>query len=356
MSALLNNKNWEHLSWPEKRDMSDHYSKHFMTITINKETDRFFIAIGKEEEHSFIMFGVYDQNQVRHLLCRVGKDVDEEIEPDANKCLTVAGRIKRFFFSSVKSKLINERTVRNKPGNIPISYQAYESSYKHYLEFIQLLENLQTDTNQFPCYKPISEHADTAVLHKTSRCIYESETNQNYLRAETDELAIDNTCRHTAIKLIEEIQKERISSQVSSHFFIDLPYRTKLDYGMPSTDIPFYVLPASPLAYAELSPEKLKVVKKLYRRMEELVLSETDSLQTVKKFNSLKQLYNHITGPQKEQSLNELLLNIQSWKRENKSTLGALRKTYFWDAFFKRESATMTLVNEIEQDLKRSIR
>lgn len=47
-----------------------------MAICINKETDHFFISIGKINQHSFIMLGVYDDFQVSHLLCRVGKIFD----------------------------------------------------------------------------------------------------------------------------------------------------------------------------------------------------------------------------------------------------------------------------------------
>lgn len=327
-----------------------------MPIIINKKTDKFFIAIAKESDHSFIMFGVYDQNRVQHLLCRVGKFVAEEDDSESNGCVVLVTRILSAFFSSVKAKLTNERTFRNRQGSIPISYQAYEANYNQYLEFIRLLENQQTEENAFPCYKPVDSDGDNVVFEKTSWCIYPPEAVKDCLKVETDELSIDNTCRHTAIKLIEEIQHERISSQISPTFFVDLPYETKLDFGVPSTEIPFYVLPPSPLAYPQLDPVKFNIIKKLYHRMEGLLLTEADSLQTVNKFNCLKDLYNEITGLQKEVSLNELLLNIQSWKQENKIVLNQLRKTYFWDAFFKRESATMTLVKEIEQDLQRAVR
>jgi hypothetical protein len=327
-----------------------------MPIFINKKTDKFFIAIAKEADHSFIMFGIYDQNQVEHLLCRVGKFVAEEDEPDSNGCVVFTKRLFSAFFSSVKARLTNERTFRNKEGNIPISYQAYEATYEQYLNFIRLLENRQTEENAFPCYKPVASEGDSIVLEKTSECIYTPDSAKSCLKEDMDELSIDNTCRHTAIKLIEEIQQERISSQISSEFFVNLPYSTQLKFGVPSTDIPFYVLPPSPLAYPDLGDVKFKIIKKLYHRMEELLLTEGDSIQTANKFNCLKDLYNEITGPQKELSLNELLGSIQSWRQEHKTVLNQLRKTYFWDAFFKRESATMTLVKEIEQDLQQEIR
>lgn len=37
---------------------------------------------------------------------------------------------------------------------------------------------------------------------------------------------------------------------------------------------------------------------------------------------------------------------------KNRFDLQTLRRTYFWDSFIVRESATMKLINEIEKDLK----
>lgn len=322
-----------------------------MSIIVNKNTDKFFIALGKENKHTFIMFGVYDQNQVSHLLCRVGKDIDDPVQPDANRCMVIAGRLRNVFFSKVKSKLRNERTVREDAGTIPISYQAYESTYEHYLEFIQLLESLQTNSNMFPCYKPAREDEDLIEFIKTSELIVENNCTSSTLKKSIEEFSVNNTCRHTAIRLVEEVQKSPVSPMVSSSFFLELPYRTNLVYGKPCAKIPFYVLPISPNAYPDLSDEKRFIAEKLYKRMEYLLLLEPESVQTVNKFNSLKTLYMQMIGEQKPLSLYELLFNIQSWKEQNRTTLGTLRKTYFWDAFITRECATMTMITEIEEEL-----
>ena len=322
-----------------------------MTITVNKETDKFFLALGKEGRHTFIMFGVYDQNKVGHLLCRVGKDIDEPDQPDENRCVVIAGRIANVFFSKIKSKLKNERTSRSKPGNIPISYQAYDTTYEHYLEFIALLETLQNSNNQYSCYKPKKQVGNHIEFIKTSLPIMKSQCDLSTIKKNIEEFSIDNTCRHTAIKLVEEVQKVSVSSMVSSNFFTDLPYRTSLVYGKPTEDIPFYVLPLSPDAFPELSAVQRCIIEKLYARMERLVLLEPDSVQTVNKFNSLKNEYNQLVGPKKEFTLDQLLHSIQSWKERDKTMLNTLRKTYFWDAFFTRTSATMNMVNEIEHSL-----
>lgn len=324
------------------------------TIILNKDTDRFFISINKIGGHSFLMLGVYDQNKVSHLLCRVGKMFDIDPTTEEQNCFTANKRLFKTVFSSSKGKIQDEGTSRKKKGEDPISYQAYDINYRQYLEFIQLLEGLQTKKNQFKCYKPVEEDGNQVFLELTSDLIFNPRENMGDFKSDTSELRIRNTCRHTAIKLIEEVLHASISPLISSVFFRDLPYKTKLDYGKPSSDIPFYVLPVAPTAYQQLSEEKRKVLTKLYSRMEHLLLIKTHTKETEKKFNSLKDLYMNITGPQEELTLGELLISIQTWKEENKLNLNVLRVTYFWDSFFVRESATTKLITEIEEDLQQA--
>ena len=323
-----------------------------MTIIIDKETDKFFIAIGKEDRHSFVMFGVYDQNKVQHLLCRVGKFFDGGNEPNANRYFSASKRLASALFSSAHAKLRSEAIVRKQKQQKEISYQAYDATYEQYIEFIQLLETLQTEKNVFLCFKPVQQNGNKVVFERTGTKLGTSNTNINHIKDNVCKLSISNTCRHSAVNLLKEVQKTPQSSLVSSGFFIDLPYKTKLNYGKPAEHIPFFVLPISPYACSGLSKAKLKVVEKLYQRMEHLLLIETHSQQTANKFNCLKSLYLNLVGSQKTLSLDELLLSIQSWKRDNKSTLSVLRKTYFWDAFFERESATMQMISKIEHDLQ----
>src|SRR5690606_38778506 len=143
---------------------------------------------------------------------------------------------------------------------------------------------------------------------------------------------------HSAIALVETTQHAPVASLISSHFLTSLPYKTVLDYGKPSDDIPFYVLPA---AFSELGKANTKIITKLYQRMEQMLLLEPNSQSTQDKFLRLKELYLNIIGPQKKLSFAELLQSIQTWKKDNELILTSLRKKYFWDSFFTRKSATM---------------
>lgn len=320
-----------------------------MSIKINKKTDKFFISINKQGLHSFIMLGVYDQNKVKHLLSRVGKVGDNNIKDPS--CFQVTEFVCNAFFSNNKAKLGDEGVTRKSKRSDPITYQAYDVTYAQYLEFIQTLESLQTDKNKFLCYKPVETNGDEITLELNNELIFPPQP-KSKIKKQVNELHIGNTCRHSAIELVEATQHAPVASLVSPHFFTSLPYKTVLDFGKPSEDIPFYVLPVPPVAFREIGKTKMKIITKLYQRMEQMLLIQEDSQATQNKFLSLKELYLNIIGPQKELSLNELLASIQTWKQDNVSTLTVLRKKYFWDSFFTRKSATMSLIEDLERDLQ----
>jgi hypothetical protein len=330
-------------------------------ISIDKDKDKLFIAICKQDVHSFVMFGVYDtdketnRDKVTHVLCRIGKIADAgSSSEESGYFFTFLEVLKLLFGGATKAKIKDEGVSRSYSGGVPITYQAYDLSYAQYKEFLQGLEGLQTQDNQFEVYKPISEQGSELVLELTSDLIlYCARPQSEVLKEGSCELAINNNCRHTAIRLLEQATHAPPASLVSSNFISALPYNTQLEYGKPSENIPFYVLPVSPDAYPELNQEKRDILVKLYSRMEQMLLIAPGALQTQKKFQCLKELYIRMIGPQKDVSLQELLFSIKSWQEQNKSILGELRETYFWDSFFKRESATTQMITEIVEDVQR---
>lgn len=320
-----------------------------MAITLNKKKDHFFISINKSEGvHSFVFLGVYDKNQVRHLLCRVGKCGVVE-SPDGS-CTPITFLCKALFFSN-KARLVDEGISRKNKTAKPITYQAYDINFTDYLEFVKLLESLQTEKNKFICYKPISENGDEVTLELTDKQTYPL-CSAGKIKENASELKISNTCRHTAIALVEATQHAPVASLVSDNFFTSLPYHTQLNYGKPSNDIPFYVLPAAPTAFSQLTETKQKILRKLYARMEVIPILKNKSKATQDKFFYLKELYLQMIQPH-DLSLNEVLQSIQLWKEQNGVALAELRKTYFWDSFITRQSATMNMITKMEQDLQK---
>ncbi|CAM3096278.1 Uncharacterised protein [Legionella steigerwaltii] len=339
------------------------------SLKINKKTDHFFISINKKGVHSFIMLGMYDpaKNKIQNLLCRVGK-MGNNTNP--NYVTNIQSICNALFFSN-KSRLGDEGVWREKLGANPISYQAYDITYDQYLDFVQKLESLQTPDNKFGCYKPVilkepeeeeqlGDSPEPAVLDPDQATLTYSEDNVllpsdvSKIKKSVSELSVRNTCRHSAIALVEEVQHAPVGSLVSSSFFMELPYRTLLVHGKPSEDIPFYVLPAPPTAFAQIADAQQKIVNKLYIRMENMLCLEPDSEDTQAKFLKLKELYLDLVGPKKKLSLDSLLQHIETWKSDNQATLEVLRKTYFWDSFVKRTSSTMKLIDEIEDDLEKT--
>lgn len=317
-----------------------------VTFDINKE-DRFFIAICKDAGHSFLLLGTYDANGVSHLLCRVGKAV----KIDELSCLTGTINIFSALFDQTEAEIADEGLERKSKGKKPISYEAFDINFIQYCQFISNLELLQTENNQFNCYKPVEERGAVVTLERTTKLIY---ANQNQGKAADNSfanLSIGNTCRHSAIKLIENIFKLPSNSMISSWFFIDLLAPTQLEYGIPSHSIPFYVLPSPPQSYPILSPANRVVAAKLFSRMEKLLTINPDSEHTFSRFNYLKELYQQTTGPQCNQSLDELIGTIQEWKSAHHSEISTLRKTYFWDEYITRKTATVKMIEEIERDL-----
>jgi hypothetical protein len=331
-----------------------------MSITINTETDRLFVAICKKYGHSYVMLGTYDKDSVQHVLCKLGKYFNVDAESEVGSCFSGVIALIRALFSSTEANLLDEGISTNRHGRAlalghhPISYQAYDITYEQYLEFIQTLESLQTEKEKFVCYKPYEKNGNKVLLRPSSELLGGSKKNGDQLLAHVGHLSIGNTCRHTAIKLVEQAQNAPISESVSTCFLNELPYQTHLDFGKPSADIPFYVLPASPAAYLHFNEKHKQVLGKLYQRMETLLFIDIGSKITQNKFQSIKKLYLQLVGSQKSLSLGELLHSIVNWKQENKSILMNLRQTYLWDAFFTRNSATMQMVEELEHDLQYS--
>lgn len=309
---------------------------------IDPDKARFFISIAKQGYHSFLMLGTYNDLQVQHLLCRVGKGMDE-----SNIC--------KLLFGGVGSSLFDEGPFRTKRYPTPITYQAYEITYANYLEFVQVLEGLQVlrgpknKLNRLPCYKPFpGEQKDQKIFKFTSTavCNKSNPAMNKDVKVSAEHLSIANTCRHTAIQLVERVTHKTISSQVSSWFFRDLPYSSHLEYGVPAKEKPFYILPIPPSAYRTLEPKQKKIAERLYRQIERLALIAHDAKTTEKKFLLFSGLYKQVVANQEALSLNTLLDGILLWKQTHYRELAPLRKTYFWDEFVTRKAASIKVIDE----------
>lgn len=333
-----------------------------MAIDIDKGKTRFFISINKVGVHSFVTLGVYDELQVEHVLCQVGKYSFRKKVCGSYGNLATSDFIFNAFFSKVDARLLDEKKQVGQHDKLTISYHASDITYEQYLEFVQLLEVLQTPKNKYCCFKPAITTGNHVVLNETDELTFrnpeeEGPLDERYSRIKNSVsgLNVTNTCRHSGIKLIEETQHQPVSPAISSNFFNGLPCTTEFNNGVPTKKIPFYVLPISPAAYPDLDNKKKEIIEKLYRRMEDLLATNPNSKKTQAKFLTLKNLYLQLVGPQKSVTLHELLDSIKTWKETNRATLSTLRTSYVTDCFFHRKVATMEMVKNIIQDLDRTI-
>lgn len=322
-------------------------------VTIDKKTTRFFVALAKVDMHSFIMVGVYENNTFKHLFCRMGKSAHgEKAKFFCADEVNASHFICQALFSNVKAGLNDEGVFRKKKMSTSISYEAYDITYAHYLEFLHTLSALQTPDNTFFCYQPVSETDDSVILEHGKVSQVSVSKNIDPLKECVAGLNISNTCRHTAIALVENIQQASVSSSVPLFFGNNFACTTVMEYGVPVESIPFYVLPLSPATYPDLDPNKKWIIEKLYRRMEQMLLLQGHAQETQDKLNCLKNLYEELVGPQKDLLLDELLTSIHTWKEKNYTTLATLRQKFVWDFFLKRTAATELMVEEIETEIK----
>ena len=326
-----------------------------MDIDLNLEKDRFFISVNKVGTHTFLMLGAYTDQSVSHLLCRVGKIVDADGQTNSFGCLSAAKELLAMFFSNVKAVIKDEGTERERLGETQITYYATDINFHQYLQFVRLLESLQTDLSKYECYKPIKQEGNLVTLRLTSDLMYPDKKKAPFSKSALSRISITNTCRHSAIKLVERIQRAPLSPKVSSNFLSKLLCKTRLDYGKPCSDQPFYVFPVPPAAYPRVIGKQRQVLEKIYKRMEKLLTIKPNEQTTQRKFQRLKELYLKVLGSQKTMPLREILRSIKQWRQENEPELKVLRKTYFWDKNKKRETATMKMVKQIEKDLSKSL-
>ncbi|MDP3704561.1 MAG: hypothetical protein Q8R24_01455 [Legionellaceae bacterium] len=118
----------------------------------NKDTE-FFISVGKQGLHSFIMLGAVPVDGKPELLVRVGKTNYDEFSQDptfrdhmrvAGKAMTQKGSLAR---------LADERPTRKDSDEVVISYQAFDLTYTQLLDVFSLIQTIERDLANHPGVK-----------------------------------------------------------------------------------------------------------------------------------------------------------------------------------------------------------
>lgn len=304
-------------------------------LVVDKKSE-FFIALGKTGIHSFVMLGVMQAGEPK-LLARVGKTILVDKDP----CKAIA----KALFGYTDSELENESlTLWNN-----ISYSAYAINYAHYQQFMKLT-SLAQGSRGLKCYQTVREDDDTYVMSfdllAQTELANASEREQAIVQR-TKNLHVTNTCRNTAIDLVEYTQGTQLSGNVSHTFFRDLPLSAVFNSGKP--DRHFYVLPLPPAAH-EADQEKMVILTKIYKRMEQLLQKDPYGQNTIEKFKALKMLYQQQAGVPNG-NIVDALNSIKQWKADHKAVISQLRDQSFFGKLFVSQSSTSAMADDIESSL-----
>jgi hypothetical protein len=310
-----------------------------LELSIN---DQYFLAIGKQKEHSFMMLGVMHHGEPT-LLARVGKQRVGGASPQENSETTRIKILPRYI-----GQITSEGLKRKSDTRTQIHYQAYDVSYQQVTEFLKLIatieknqfadahirnaiinevrsqvinsnkaklknyqnqlliarrtgiykqdklkeieeqinyhqreidaandidasKNIILENESISCYFPESSSSSEQITFKYGK-LYQAISSESSkllvekLSKQAQELHINNTCRTTALNIVEKILG--FKTNISPNFFIAPNYKTTLIEGQPDKES-FYILPPPPEAYNINETDKKAWLRILYDRLNE---------------------------------------------------------------------------------------
>jgi hypothetical protein len=337
-------------------------------LTLNKK-DEYFLSIAKLGIHSFMMLGVVTNGEPR-LLARVGKSAD------IDSCFpSIPGLMIKLIITPALASLVDEKVIKKK-RLANINYQAYAINYEQVKEYLGMIAEIEKKQFQNPeivagikrvygdnaiedeaikCHVPIEENGDIVKfnLKKLKECEFltteeiKAKTSSEII-AGVQQIHLNNTCRTSAKNIVEAILG--FVTDVSDYFFISPKHQTKLIKGQPEKES-FYILPPPPNC-ANVSKEQEAVLKKIYKRLEEIPKLNPESPESRKKFDALKFMYKDIAGENKL-SAKALLGKILEHEDSNQNSLFQKRSPNFLSRLFSLSSSTKRMFDDMENGLKK---
>ncbi|BCA95725.1 hypothetical protein TUM19329_20860 [Legionella antarctica] len=349
------------------------------SITMSKK-DEYFVSIVKQDIHSFMMLGVMHNGSPK-LLARVGKTND--IDPDFGKTVLMTGKAISF---GTLSRITDEGLWRSKDSVAVINYQAYAINYEQFKQFLELTAEIEKkqlvnpdisagilrvyrknhpneevtdkkimEDEAIKCYVPVSEEADNDEVRfelkalKDCNFTVSDQAKVEKISKEVQEIHISNTCRTSALNIVEVVLG--FATDVSKYFFVSPKYKTLLIAGQPDKES-FYIFPPPPNVFKESSDQQHRILSKLYKRMEEIPLSNPEDPKTRAKFDAIKTMYNDIAG-QNTLTATQLLGSIMKYEAEKSQALFEKRSPGFFSNLFSLSSSTERLFKSIKSELEK---
>jgi hypothetical protein len=131
---------------------------------------------------------------------------------------------------------------------------------------------------------------------------------------------------------------------------MNLPFKAVFNSGTP--DRHFYVFPLPPAAH-EAEQEKMLILIKIYKRMEQLLQKDPYGQNTIEKFEALKVLYQQQAGVPNG-NIEDALFSIKKWKEDQKTVISHLRDQSFFGKMFVSKSSTVAMADDIENALEKA--
>lgn len=330
-------------------------------ISVTKDSE-FFIAIAKQEGHSFVMLGVSNNNSI-DLLARVGK----VYKTNGNK-INASMRCRfssLFIFSHAPARLTQEWLYRKENILFEINYQAYAITYEQVCSFLTLVKNIKEDHNKIEGYCSNNIRAYCPIEEKNDRVTFNFQgvslenkiknvkevPNATEISEQSSKLCLTNSCRTTARSILEAVLG--FNANISNNFLNSFRFKGALLHGQPIKD-QFYILPNPPEVFAKEMPEhQLRTLKILYQRLEEIPQKNPNSPETTAKFNAVKALYNSL-APNNNISAGKLLTEICKYEQRHAKQLNAQRSPLFFSRLFDCKSSTEIAFQNIRNQLSSS--
>lgn len=154
-----------------------------------------------------------------------------------------------------------------------------------------------------------------------------------------------NSCRHTALKLLETFLGPAHS--ISSRCTKSPGYKTKFHIDKFNNNhlSSFFCFPPPPDCFKDLDKKTNKVLNQIFKRLEEIPRINEDHPHTKNKFYKLKEVYLNLANKHK--------LNILDYMLEIEKTSGEMlfkpRTSNFFSRLVKRETSTKKLFNNVKK-------
>ncbi len=297
---------------------------------IPKEGAEFFMSLCQDGLHAFVYVGMIDADKNVHTLSIVGK-VTSKLK-GINIVRGILGS--KVCPHETETYLSDEYGYRSRKRTHNIRHKSFALSYQQYLQYLSIISPYNTEDDAYYFYD-ISQDSKNYYL---TLCGLGDKTAERKLeQANPNDFSFSNTCRNTAVELVERTMGQKMVDNLFKLFFIPLPFNAEIRKGTLVADR-LHIFPSPPPANLKNENKKLyDMMSSLYQCMNNIAThSSTSKEDDYNKFAKLKALYGQLLSQAPEQPLESYIKMIQDWEKENTSVIDKYRNTN-WTSYLARD-------------------